>query len=229
MLSYQDYISQNYVEIKKGVYNLLENTNNSKYDNMINNSSKFNVSYLEVQTYFIYRDRIFESIDISPLIIIKKKCIIVLNFDNYRTENIIQKWKSLGFCNYNFNYNFLKLKNNVQYNTKNLYKECNIIGEEIILDKIINLNSPSSMCPQLNIIFIFDDFEYTSEFDYITKNMLTLESIKHQYQLLHKTNEEERINDKEKIKKLEQENEDLKERLKRIEDKIFMPIEHKYF
>lgn len=92
-----------------------------------------------------------------------------------------------------------------------------------------NIPIEFTFMPNLLCIFKFDDFEYTSENDYITKNMLTLESIKHQYQLLHKTNEEERINDKEKIKKLEQENQDLKERLKRIEDKIFMPIEHKYF
>ena len=76
MLSYQDYISQNYVEIKKGVYNsLLESSNSIKHDqlyNMIDNSSKFNVSYLEIQSYFIYTYRKYEPTNISPLIIIKK-------------------------------------------------------------------------------------------------------------------------------------------------------------
>ena len=98
---------------------------------------------------------------------------------------------------------------------------------------------------------LFDNITFTSEIDYnrkqkqkeqhliYEKEQITNKSIikleeefNHKYvwiTSLIKTNERDITEDKEKIKKLEQENAELRERLKKIEEKLFMSVEHKYF
>ena len=226
-LSYQEYISQNYVEIIN---------NDSQEDKRLLIPSIWNQENTNIlMSQFIMSDSLYK---------LKKNCIVLVQFPivgsvgsilSITDKERLKQITDLGFEIYNNKNNYLNIK--IRFPDEDVWL-CNYNfkkGQQILFKDY----EPIRMYYQ-NIIFIFDDFIYTSELDYNRQQKQKEQKIiyekeqeiNYKYRLLsidNGINEKEQINDKEKIKKLEQENEDLKERLKRIEDKIFMPIEHKYF
>jgi len=238
-LSYQEYISQNYVEIIN---------NDSQEDKRLVIPSIWNQENTNIlMSQFIMSDSLYK---------LKKNCIILVQFPivgsvgsilSITDKERLKQITDLGFEIYNNKKNHLNIK--IRFPDEDVWL-CNYNfkkGQQILFKDY----EPIRMYYQ-NIIFIFDDFKYNSEIDYNKKQKqkeqkiiyekeqkiiyekeqlpnITIIKLKQELNTLIGINERDIKEDKIKIKKLEQENSDLKERLKRIEDKLFMPIEHKYF
>lgn len=220
MLSYQDYISQNYVEID-GMPNCIKNTELGHKVKRCNISASINIDQSNEIVLFRISNNLYNSTYlINDLILnsnpenikivckIKKKCKIYF----LHKGNDIYKLPPELLVKYETNlYDFTICDQTYSHYTYQYY--------------LHETNTPLefTFMPNLICIFNFDDFEYINENDYITKNMI------YQFKLLNTTIKTHDIIDKKKLEKLEQENAELKDRLKKIEEKLFMSIEHKYF
>ena len=265
LLTYQEYISQNYVEIKKGD-GPKPYISNYSLDNWGMTNNMLNITMMNDRTSLI----------------IKNDCTMIIGWSGSARgmcgPSDVSNYTNLGLKEYNKQLNIFKL-NQIECYTAILYikikKGQTLLGNDYYTN---GFNFPQ-------IILIFDNFIYTSELDYnkhqkqqeqkiiyekeqiINKRITKLEEsiihlLKNNYnkaeinkltqdfsiekkdnQLKEKLyndkyillntligiEQREKVKQQNKIEQLEQENLELKERLKRIEEKIFAPIEHKYF
>jgi len=226
-LSYQDYITQNYVKlINSGDVHI-----DSYMQHDINNKNMLKITFnINYNSY-----------------IIKKNCIMFIYWygagRGMQRPDDLSNYNQLGFKEYNIKKNCLNIKIPECPYTFILYNE---LKKGDLIDRLFKLETNKTYYGLL-----FDNITFTSEIDYnrkqkqkeqhliYEKEQITNKSIikleeefNHKYvwiTSLIKTNERDITEDKEKIKKLEQENAELRERLKKIEEKLFMSVEHKYF
>jgi hypothetical protein len=217
-LSYQEYISQNYVEIIN---------NDSQEDKRLGIPSIWNQANTNIlMSQFIMSDSLYK---------LKKNCIVLVQFPivgsvgsilSITDKERLKQITDLGFEIYNNKKNHLNIK--IRFPDEDIWL-CNYNfkkGQQILFKDY----EPIRMYYQ-NIIFIFDNFIYTSELDYnkyqkkqeqeiiyekeqiINKTIIKLEQeLNNKYELLNTfigINKKEKIKDKEKIEKLENNYKDI--------------------
>ncbi len=142
MLSYQDYISQNYVE--------LTNTNNVHVNEYIQRDI-YNKNILKLTFNINYNSYI-----------IKKDCIMILYWYGGSREAQppcdLSNYNKIGFKNYNIEKNHLNIKNQLSPYTLILYNELN---KNDLINNLFELQNSNT-----HYALLFDDFNYNSEIDY---------------------------------------------------------------
>jgi hypothetical protein len=216
LLSYQDYISKNYVEID-GMPNCIKNVELGHKVKRCNISASINIdqSSHEIVLFRISNNLYNSTYLINDLILhqnpenvkivckIKKKCKI------YFLQNIVGSYQ----CNVYTPNIPPELLLKYETNTYDFTISDHMYSNATYQYYLHETNTPLefTFMPNLICIFKFDNFEYINENDYITKNMI------YQIKLLNITIKTDDRIDKKKIEKLEQDNSELKDHLKKTE------------